>query len=120
MSSDWAGRNNFRGGRTALIRMARKARYRSRSPRRYCLPKPSARMTVELIVQTTSAIVVSILWKYTSPAQKITTTIPTDASNKPPGGLAWPVSAHRNPSITPVIGFKPKSHRHHYDTRLLG
>src|SRR5438874_870707 len=73
-----------------------------------------------LAAHTRSATVPSILWKNINPPTRITTTATADASIIWSGGCPCPVSAHRNPSITPAIGFSPYSHRHLAGTRLLG
>jgi len=39
-----------------------------------------------------------------------------NASNSGPGACPWPVSAQRNPSITPAMGFNPYSQRHRCGT----
>src|SRR5947207_15415369 len=72
-----------------------------------------------LVPHTRSATVPSILWKNINPPTRITTTATADASIIWSGGCPWPVSAHRNPSITPAIGCNPYSHRHLTGTRLL-
>src|SRR5690349_1717392 len=61
---------------------------------------------------TRSAIAPSILWKKKSPPTSASTTAAVDASSNGPGLCPCPVSAHRNPSITPAMGFSPYSHRH--------
>ena len=57
--------------------------------------------------QTLSAIFVSMRWKKNSPPISTSATPTADAAIAAPGGCPWPVSAHRNPSITPAIGFSP-------------
>src|SRR5580704_11434524 len=69
---------------------------------------------------TRSAIAPSIRWKKNNPPTNTTTTAAVDASNNGPGGCPCPVSAHRNPSITPAMGFNPYSHRHRCDTSEEG
>ena len=72
------------------------------------------------VPHTRSAIAPSILWKKNSPPSTTATTIPDEASSNGPGGCPCPVSAHRNPSITPAMGLSPYSHRHRCGTRELG
>ena len=58
-------------------------------------------------LQTTSAIVPSILWKKNIPP---TTSIRTTRDEMPSsnvGGWPWPVKLQRNPSMTPAMGFSP-------------
>jgi hypothetical protein len=71
-------------------------------------------------LQTRSAMFVSILWKKKSPPSSTMTTPTADAAIAAPGGCPCPVSAHRNPSITPAIGFSPYSQRHFAGTSELG
>src|SRR5262249_40196592 len=61
-----------------------------------------------------------ILWKKISPPSKMTSTAALDASKLIAGACPWPVSAHRNPSITPAIGFNPYNHRQRAGTSELG
>src|SRR5713226_7743388 len=69
---------------------------------------------------TRSATVPSILWKKNSPPISTTATPAADASSSGPGACPCPVSAHRNPSITPAMGFRPYSQRHRSGTSELG
>src|SRR5271154_528390 len=69
---------------------------------------------------TRSAMAPSILWKKNSPPSRIKTTTALEASSSGPGGWPCPVSAQRNPSITPAMGFSPYSHRHRCGTSELG
>src|ERR1700675_4900155 len=72
------------------------------------------------IFQTRSAMFVSMRWKKNSPPSNTTPTPTADAAIAIPGGCPCPVSAHRNPSITPAIGFNPYSQRHRAGTSELG
>ena len=63
---------------------------------------------------------VSIRWKKKSPPSNTTPTPTADAAMATPGGCPCPVSAQRNPSMTPAIGFSPYSQRHRAGTSELG
>src|SRR6266849_4924598 len=58
--------------------------------------------------------------KKISPPSSTATTAAADTTITEPGGCPCPVSAHRNPSITPAMGFKPYSQRHFSGTSELG
>src|SRR6266404_1106630 len=62
----------------------------------------------------------SILWKKQSPPIRTTPTPTADAAMAMPGGCPCPVSAQRNPSMTPAIGFSPYSQRQRAGTSELG
>src|SRR5713226_7045875 len=70
--------------------------------------------------QTRSAIFVSMRWKKNSPPITTTPTPTADAAIATPGGCPCPVSAQRNPSMTPAIGFSPYSQRQRSGTKELG
>src|SRR5258708_5940549 len=72
------------------------------------------------VPQTRSATVVSMRLKKISPPTNTTPTPAADASSSSPGGWPTPVSAQRNPSITPAIGLRPYSQRHRCGTSELG
>src|ERR1700719_920649 len=59
------------------------------------------------VLQTRSAMFDSILWKKKSPPIRTTPTPMADAAMAMPGGCPCPVSAQRNPSMTPAMGFNP-------------
>src|SRR6202012_3847367 len=58
--------------------------------------------------------------KKPTPATINATTAIADAAICAPGGFPTPVSAHRNPSMTPAIGFSPYSQRQRSGTSELG
>lgn len=58
-------------------------------------------------IQTTSAKVCSIRLKYQRPPTSKARTAPTETAMRGPGACVCPSSAHRKPSTTPTIGFKP-------------
>src|SRR6266852_1576517 len=63
---------------------------------------------------------VSRRWKKNSPQITTTPTPPADEAIATPGGCPCPVSAQRNPSMTPAIGFSPYSQRQRAGTSELG
>jgi len=71
------------------------------------LPGCASSLPILELPHTRSATVPSIRWKKNNPPATTTTTIPVDASSNNPGAFPCPVIAHRNPSITPAIGFSP-------------
>src|SRR5260370_1270729 len=75
---------------------------------------------VPTVLHTRSATVVSMRLKKISPPTSTTATPPADASSSSPGAWPTPVSAQRNPSITPAMGFSPYSQRHRCGTSELG
>src|SRR5271170_2083715 len=77
-------------------------------------------LTSFFLPQTRSAMLPSMRWKKNSPPTRTSTTAAVDARRSGPGGCPCPVSAHRNPSITPAMGFSPYSHRHRCGTSELG
>src|ERR1700684_1574086 len=79
-------------------------------------PTPSATATR----QTRSATVPSTRWKKINPATTSATTTIAETAICAPGGFPTPVSAHRNPSMTPAIGFSPYNQRHRSGTSELG
>src|SRR6202521_1784945 len=65
-------------------------------------------------------MLVSTRGKKNSPPTSPTPTPTADAAIATPGGCPCPVSAHRNPSITPAMGFSPYSQRQRAGTNELG
>lgn len=84
-----AFRPNIRDGAFSVrATTSRRARYGSRSPIRYRLPRFCARTTTLLMDYTTSAMTPSIFWKYNAPLQTRTRTAAEEATKRILGRVA--------------------------------
>src|SRR5262249_20068171 len=74
----------------------------------------------KLAHQITSARVSSVFWKYANPPARSATTTMALVATTPKSGRSVPISAQRNPSITPAIGLRLYRSRQRSGTRLTG